>query len=867
MSVEKIAKLLEHKVSGLTKRQMIEQSGLSKSTVERHLSALRKKGLLVSEKDQESKALTYSLYHPSDVISKKQARSLEGIIARETVDNPTRHTYSGKVKDGEKTTLYLGEMALGTKASDPRAMRGLAYFIEANDLDKNIGHVLMNGGLLPYIPSYYGIQNAREMIFLGNDWDKEVNDRAKLVLRSDTDQEAKEFIKKWVAYKITNTAQAIENSRKVITPLTEVLNDSQWHYMLGEEDNKNTDALIEVKLNDYKRVEKNRQKMGQQIEEWTSGIEEAKHELEAAKHDYQEFTSSGEDAANIKKLEQKIKKTEIKIRDTRRKVRDYELALNAIEREKEASAFFKITKRQYVQADEAELLRWMAKNEYNANLYHIFEDMPNFRVHSGNEVDLIIDDVNVTLAHKASIVSNVAGSSELRKIAQRNRGDNRRGMDVPDIYVVAHGAEGFRHQPMAKRTETIVDGETRNTPEFCMNMQLPTLQSEKQLEVLRKKGVKNEHTKRWEKGNFSSGAVFYTVKESGEHEVSMISTNELITMCGIGDKIEKQKKKLEKTKQKQKKEKIESNIAILEERLKINSSYGMTVSDTHLGCPNKPGRPSNFDFLDAAIRYVKEEGMPDVLMLNGDIVHGIHDRAFGSNEQYLSETPKRIQELMEQIKDDETLSPLEKLAAMDELAHTALQGIPITHMSKQWREVKRRLIPFVQEVLDNDGYVIVTSGNHYNKSTKTRMDEATDFVNILDLKYLDSPRLKEFVGLGEGQGMGEAVLPNGWKVYAAHCPKRGTDSVAGAMKQMLGANKDAKLTVFGDVHHGGGGYSDGSFVLVCAAMQPWVPYVDYIGMQPSLRGIINFEYDQKGKEWFKWKYVLDQTLERDEYMK
>ena len=81
------------------------------------------------------------------------------------------------IKKGH-TCLALGELALGTKAYDPRAMDGLALFLQVNGYDKLIDNVVIEGGLVPLIPEYYSINNSKVMRFLGNDPNKKPNERA-----------------------------------------------------------------------------------------------------------------------------------------------------------------------------------------------------------------------------------------------------------------------------------------------------------------------------------------------------------------------------------------------------------------------------------------------------------------------------------------------------------------------------------------------------------------------------------------------------------------------------------------------------------------------------------------------------------------
>ena len=197
---------------------------------------------------------------------------------------------------------------------------------------------------------------------------------------------------------------------------------------------------------------------------------------------------------------------------------------------------------------------------------------------------------------------------------------------------------------------------------------------------------------------------------------------------------------------------------------------------------------------------------------------------------------------------------------MRELSHMG----PLPVIDQQYREVKVRLVPLMQKVLDKGGSVVATSGNHCNE-TSHYLDEATAIVNLVDLKYLNSPNLKAFVGLGEKDGLGEVTLENGWKLYAGHRPGNASDKVAGCLRIMNGTRSRANLGVFGHVHQAGGGHGGGSFVIVGPGMQTWTPFLNQMGMAGSLRGAMAFEYDVNHPGVFKWKYILDQTLERPEY--
>ncbi|MFQ5621147.1 MAG: hypothetical protein ACE5FT_04850 [Candidatus Nanoarchaeia archaeon] len=820
------------------------------------------------------------------------------------VEHPTRDTTSGKEKS---LTLYLGELALGTKASDERVLQGLAYFIEANGLSEEIGHVMLNGGLLPYIPTFYGVQNAREMMFLGNDWDREIDDRTKITLDK-VNEKDRRFIEEWVANKITNTSQAVNTSTRAMAPLASTLDEAVWHYLHGEEDVKNTEALIEIKINDYvakaKAAEEDKKRAESlqfEIGQLQGGISEKQKEydlLRAARNgvhhtkkkedvkayigtyltehapdidgleDPDKFkslisksTSRSHLTAKLQSLDRVIKDTRKRLREKRRELQDAEHALNAQARVREASQFFRITKRQHIKPDQAEMFRYEAKSEYNENLYAIFPGL-QFHVHSGNEVDLSVDGVIVNFAHKPNISTNAAGLADLKKTKSKNKSLGRNGYEVADVSVTAHGSGGFRMEVQPKKPETIENKVERETPEINMVMQLPTLQSGDSLRVASHKNIKNVHTQRYQKGNFSSGAVFYRVLDSGEHEVTMVPHETLLQMYEAGTALENLRSGYKEAGKKEKRT-LAQKIVSLENEMRIDPVKGTVFTDIHFGCPNKEGRPSNYEVFESAVQYVRREGLPEVLVINGDILHGCLERHFGSNEQYYADGPADIERRIQEIESSK-LSAKEKRSALARLAKRDVSHmIPLTSVSRQLREVKRRLVPLMHDILDNDGYVIVTSGNHYNETSKF-FDEATDIVNLLDLKHLDNPKLVPFTSFGDKYAMGQKTLENDVVLYCSHGPMRGSDNVVGALRQVHGSYKNAQIAIYGHVHHAGGGHAEGTFALIGAAMQPWNSYVDRVGLEPGQRGIVSFAFDRAGKPYFQWKFILDKALEDNE---
>ncbi|HLD79724.1 MAG TPA: hypothetical protein VJA18_04130 [Candidatus Nanoarchaeia archaeon] len=830
----------------------------------------------------------------------------------------SRATTSGKVHDGASTTLFLGELALGTKACDPRFYQGLAYFLEANGLDQEVGHVVMSGGLLPMIPTFYGVQMAREMVFLGNNWDQEINDLSKMAFRSGVSDEDKDFILKWVAYKITNTSQAVENSRQVIAPLTHLLNDGTvWHYLHGEEDNKNIEMLLEININNYidtqKAQERDEKKktglerelvrlqakadqygaQSQLLRNVRQGInpshdkdtvntylasfmKEKKEEIDKLEDPeaFRKFLSSVKSrkaiSQRVDKLDTKLKDLRENNRDKSRELKDAINALNARKREMEAPEFHRITGRQHIEPHENELLRMEAKREYQDHLYSSLPGV-NVKVHGGNEVDLLLDGVPVTLMHKVQIKSSTPAIAEVNKMRTMMFNRRQQGLPVSDINVSFHGAGGMRAVPVNTKPETIEAYVDRETPRIGMAMQLSTMQSVPYLETLKRKGIKNDHTRRYESGMYSSGAVLYRVEPTGEHSMRMITTEQMLEAYAVGEQIKELKKQASAEKG-DGKEKLKEQVKSLEAKLKLRPRRAAIFTDIHLGAPNREGRPSNYELLEAATRYLEKNGWPDDLIINGDIAHGALERHFGSNEQYLARPPSEVSAEVKKIMGSNKSEP-EKSAALAHFCQREVsQMLPISVVSLQMREIKYRVVPMIHKTLDKkeDGTVTVTSGNHYNETTHF-LDEATDILNAVDMKYLDDPRLREFTGFGERFGMGEATfhettLEGGWKTYACHGPGNGTDFVQAALKKLFGANKEVNAAYFGHVHIAGAGHAGKTFVTVGAGWQPWVPYVDQLGQQASLRGVTITEHDPSKKGYFGWKFVLDPTLERPEYM-
>ncbi|MBU4241706.1 MAG: hypothetical protein KKF52_00595, partial [Nanoarchaeota archaeon] len=225
--------------------------------------------------------------------------------------------------------------------------------------------------------------------------------------------------------------------------------------------------------------------------------------------------------------------------------------INAVERQKEALGFFRGTKRHKIEADEEEVFFRIAKTNYNDLLYQAFPESIKGKAHihssAFNELTDILSNEGLKseklvgeeeeykavkgkhgliylLSHNPNLLnSNTATKKDLRmmkdEVKRLVKLYDVLGIPIPDVTLSSHGKGGFRYQPQMKFRETIIQGQKRLVPETILHIKLPTLQSIPKLEVLKNRGVRNVHTKRYNSGNFASGVVLHTVYENNRFEI------------------------------------------------------------------------------------------------------------------------------------------------------------------------------------------------------------------------------------------------------------------------------------------------------------------------------------------------------------
>lgn len=836
----------------------------------------------------------------------KDKKKLEVIVDEEPgkleEGRKSRQTNSSLNNDESATFAIFSEPAVATKAYDPRIVEGLVSASLAQGFGKKVGHVCFAGSALPYIPTFYGKQNQRELIFLGYDPDKKIDERyAELLDDPSVPKEVKDTIKKWGANKILTLEEAAECGRKSFGRFIEqAFPKANIHYIYGEEDNRNFDDHIELEFDkvfvlreaeEKCLIEQNKNRAGRER------LEKQQKDLETQRNIFQllrkaitsnngklrekierVISSQAEGVANLEYPE-KFKKTINSIKQSKdidykleildrqaqnlqqeesrvgKQKDEIEYQLGKIGMQKRAPSFFMTVKRKNLDAAQAEEMRARVKPWYQALLCHLFPNNP-FYPHGGNSIELILDGVTVALHHQASVKSIVPGKSDIKKLVN----EYSQQAAVPDLVITGHGSSGLRIVPQQKNVESISPKKERDTPEITTIVQAATLQSGDSLKTLITKSIKNNHTKRYEETGFASGVLFYTLyKKTKEVELTFISSNQLLEDYRTGLRIQRLASRLKDTTGKTAKEKLKSRMQKQKEKLRFSPVNGLALADSHFGCANTPGRPTNYEVFEAVKAYMKKEGMPEILILDGDMVHGALE-SFGSSQQYFADIPSDFEAKIEGIFSNKKLGLEDIAKQVKQASHRTVAAIPITSSSKQLAEFKNRFNGMIESILDSGGQVYIVSGNHYNGTASDR-DEAQDIVNMLDLKYRNHPNLNVFSAEGEKSGVGEGLLQNGKRVYCCHEPKRGPDQILGALNQLKSSNQSPHLAVFAHNHHPAAGYGNGTFILNCAGMQPWNTYVSRIGLTPGLRGCVYFELDRNGREQLKWKFVLDPTLE------
>lgn len=882
-------------------RRQLEEKGISQPAVSRAVRNLKNEGRIISENLPREKTYLIRRAGTSPKLPEKE------IISR---------------------SLCLGEMAFGTKAYDPDTMTGLAFWLKETKRT-DIDNVFMVGGMVPRIPAWYSVSGSNAMRFLGNDPEKpHSEDLETLLENADLNRHDAEYFRNHVDRKILTYQDALNVVGHELGKLTSILKNAEWHYQHGEEDALNIQQAKEIMITDAAKKRLNLEQYAKELEELQDRKQKIEERYRAltkrqevfsyvkrrvaqtnrrgdalnaflnlvTKDTIEKYSLAGGDAEEINSilafdedsiqrvkqhynsLKEETESISGEIDRATNKIEDMERKIDSVNRQLAAWGFFKVTKRVEVKPEEEEIFFRLAKTKYNDRIYEAFpRDTERVHIHTSSRkavgglvrVDeaellrfLLVHNPNHLGSNIPTYKDLIGLKEEAKRVAKLYRILSK---DIPDVLLSSHGKGGFRFQPQLKYREEIVAGEYRKTPEMVLHMKLPTFQSVPNLEYLAERGLKNEHTKRYAAGDYASGAVIHTAYSDGSFDVEYIDVSSLIKFSRIGKELEVERARLKKLSPKEntnERRRVREKIKKLKCRLNFELEQIELDGDAHLGAANMPGRASNYDYVDAIKAYQYTNGLPTILVISEPLNAAI-PKVVDANQQYFGLLPSRFEELWEKEKNRTDISMAKKLERLESLAKTQLHSTPITHTDLIAREWKNRCLPYVHEVLAGGGQVVLASGNHYNKSGSGR-DEATILSLAISPEYKDQVHILN--GIGEQQGLGEVILPDGKRMYVAHRLRSGKDELLPAFKQMRGAGVSAEIVLCFDRHHTAGGVADGTIYALGPAKQTWNPYVDEIGKPSSPRGLMNLfvTKSQNGDKvmYAKWSLVLDPTLEQ-----
>lgn len=790
----------------------------------------------------------------------------------------------------ELTFLYLAELGFGTKAYDPLTTDGLAYFLKTSGMGKKIDAVIIQGGLIPRIPEYYSKLGAENMRFLSQlPPEKRGEAVLKLVNKEDLPKKDFYYFKENIEGKITTKKDATTFARDELSKLAKAVKTKQWHYQEGEEDIENRDDLKEIKIVDYQNKDYNIKRLEGILAELTEKEGRVKDREEELKRELEEKKS--------KTRRKEYKDIVAELDSYPSKKRDVELKVNAIRREMEFPQFFAGVKRRQYTADMEEFLFRLTKREYQAALSEAAPEGITLQSHSTSEKRigarwgagkikkeketeepsfLKVKGLEILLMHNPNIRSSdvkmdtiAAQKDEIKFLNKWRKIYGDRLPNVPDIILSSHEAGGFRAQPQPKYTENLVQGEERQTPEICMHIKLPTLQSVERLMWLKNRRLRNWHIKRLAKHQYASGAIIHTIRKGGLQTLEYIDTAELIRYGELAKNIKYKEGRIAKYTKKSKKhakliKRLKDEIREIKDRNKINLIKIEANGDHELGVPNYPGRPSNYDYIDASQGYQRKKGLPDLLILGGDIVHGKIEPYYYPQLFQYAKVPAEIKQKIKDIR--ESGMPLKKkYKTLERVLKETIEQVPIACTDYAFKEFRLRDLPYIVDIIQSGGRVAIVSGNHLTDRKQGR-EEATMLGQIIKSAvpaYED--RVEEITAIGQDFGSGVIKLEKenteSKKIFLAHRLWEGSDELIGAGKQMLRTNRDEEMVVYFHKHHPIVGFMDGTAYTQGAGMQTYSQYVHLIGKQDSLKGFLNIYTDPK-KAYYKWEFILDPVLEK-----
>ncbi|MBI5149081.1 hypothetical protein HZA33_05365, partial [Candidatus Pacearchaeota archaeon] len=490
-------------------------------------------------------------------------------------------------KNQIKEVAWISDLHIGTVFYNPKIMEGVGKILSSR---QDLSAVIIDGGLIPRVPSHFGRMNAQYFEILDQDigakYGKAVEEKVKKLheLKAGIEEEGKARV------------DSLDELIEVVQPEIKKMNlpaGDIVYYAWGEEDYSNVQDLIDTKIREY-------------IVFKDSKADEIKEQLERSeetrKAKYEEITTKRKEVSKLKQQmkkggdEKELEKANAEIQKLTGELEHLNIAYDSfkkhlanLESEKDAysrgirsfTKTWQLSPSEYSNPKKTGVKN-RALKAYKELLYPMFKGK-HLRLISHLEEIVNIDGLSLNISHnRNAISSNSILPSSLKNRVSQTKMKNRRGEKVADIDAEAHHG-GFKIYAQKRSSDS------NDTIYF---LQVPPLQDPREVKKARERWVKTWDTKRYY-DPFASGLTLTRKREDGVLEVEFYSSELL--------------------------EKIATNGKLsLGKNVKIE-----IISDMHIGAPNERGYMTNYQMIEAIKKY-QESRLPDIVVVGGDAINGEH---------------------------------------------------------------------------------------------------------------------------------------------------------------------------------------------------------------------------------------------------
>ncbi len=203
-----------------------------------------------------------------------------------------------------------------------------------------------------------------------------------------------------------------------------------------------------------------------------------------------------------------------------------------------------------------------------------------------------------------------------------------------------------------------------------------------------------------------------------------------------------------------------------------------SISDIHFGSGE-----TNIKILKTCIKDIVKNS-PDLLILNGDIIEGNLNNYMNVLKEY--KKPEIISEYKNWLKNIKKLDKSKILMQMNTFYTEYINTIPIQNIDAQVEPLLKILTPAIDKIVENNGYIIITSGNHYNKTYKdNKLDESEKLGSALKLYISGKARNFNNVKVihGSSEGTGVFSINNKIKILVSHDLGKDISSITNKLRK------------------------------------------------------------------------------------